>query len=92
LLLLLLCVTAAPTSQILDRKGFVRIAVETGTPLVPVYHFGNSKLFRWVAREGGWSGRLRAQLLSLRTQHLALISSVRCLRRMLWLVVGLVRV
>jgi hypothetical protein len=25
----------------------VRIAVESGTPLVPVYHFGNSKLFRW---------------------------------------------
>jgi hypothetical protein len=32
--------------QIQDRKGFVRIAVESGTPLVPVYHFGNSKLFR----------------------------------------------
>jgi hypothetical protein len=32
--------------QILDRKGFVRIAVESGTPIVPVWHFGNSKLFR----------------------------------------------
>lgn len=36
--------------QILDRKGFVRIAVSTGTPVVPVYHFGNSKLFRCAAR------------------------------------------
>jgi hypothetical protein len=36
--------------QILDRKGFVRMAVESGTPLVPVYHFGNSKLFRWGAQ------------------------------------------
>lgn len=35
--------------KIMDRKGFVRIAVESGTPIVPVYHFGNSKLFSWVA-------------------------------------------
>lgn len=32
--------------KIRDRKGFVRIAVEQGVPLVPVYHFGNSRLFR----------------------------------------------
>jgi 2-acylglycerol O-acyltransferase 2 len=32
--------------KVRDRKGFVRLAVEQGVPLVPVYHFGNSKLFR----------------------------------------------
>lgn len=30
-----------------DRKGFVRIAVEAGADLVPCYHFGNSRLFKW---------------------------------------------
>ena len=28
------------------RKGFIRAAVETGTPIVPVYHFGNSQLLK----------------------------------------------
>lgn len=37
----------AETVKIKDRKGFVRIAVEKGVPIVPVYHFGNSQLFRW---------------------------------------------
>ena len=30
-----------------NRKGFVRIAVEAGADLVPCYHFGNSRLFKW---------------------------------------------
>eukprot|EP00879_Flechtneria_rotunda_P000818 GHRR01000942.1.p1 GENE.GHRR01000942.1~~GHRR01000942.1.p1 ORF type:complete len:378 (+),score=36.87 GHRR01000942.1:444-1577(+) len=35
--------------KVRTRKGFVRIAVEQGVPLVPVYHFGNSKLFRYAS-------------------------------------------
>jgi 2-acylglycerol O-acyltransferase 2 len=30
-----------------DRKGFVRIAVETGWPVIPVIHLGQSQLLRW---------------------------------------------
>lgn len=38
-----------------DRKGFVRIAVEEGLDggIVPVYHFGNTKVFDFVPQVRG---------------------------------------
>ena len=32
------------------RKGFIRAAVETGTPIMPVYQFGNSRLLKLVPK------------------------------------------
>jgi diacylglycerol O-acyltransferase 2, plant len=39
------------------RKGFVKLALRTGTPLVPCYCFGNTKLFSCWYDAGG---RMRA--------------------------------
>ena len=32
------------------RKGFIRAAVETGTPIVPAFNFGNSRLLTLVPK------------------------------------------
>jgi 2-acylglycerol O-acyltransferase 2 len=37
----------AEVIKIRDRKGFVRIAVEHGAPILPVYAFGNSRMLKW---------------------------------------------
>lgn len=31
----------------LCRKGLIRTAIETGTPVVPCYHLGNSQILRF---------------------------------------------
>jgi diacylglycerol O-acyltransferase 2, plant len=43
----------AETVFMRSRKGFVRLALRTGTPLVPAYCFGNTQLFScWYDKAG----------------------------------------
>jgi 2-acylglycerol O-acyltransferase 2 len=47
--------------QILKRrKGFARIAVQTGASLVPVFAFGETDLFEtFLAKPGSWGHKLQ---------------------------------
>lgn len=42
-----------PTKEMVKfsgRKGFIRAAVETGTPIIPVYQFGNSQMLKLLPK------------------------------------------
>ncbi|XP_026228919.1 2-acylglycerol O-acyltransferase 3b isoform X1 [Anabas testudineus] len=45
------------TVVVKDRKGFVRVALEFGADLVPVYSFGENELFKQVILSEGSLGR-----------------------------------
>ncbi|KAM9299990.1 2-acylglycerol O-acyltransferase 2 [Morus bassanus] len=46
-----------------NRKGFVRLAIEHGTPLVPIFSFGENDLFEQVRNpKGSWLRRLQHRL------------------------------
>ncbi|KFZ54873.1 2-acylglycerol O-acyltransferase 2 [Antrostomus carolinensis] len=46
-----------------NRKGFVRLAMEHGTPLVPIFSFGENDLFEQVRNpKGSWLRQLQHRL------------------------------
>ncbi|XP_059677275.1 2-acylglycerol O-acyltransferase 2 [Gavia stellata] len=46
-----------------NRKGFVRLAIEHGTPLVPIFSFGENDLFEQVRNpKGSWLRQLQHRL------------------------------
>ncbi|NXY81605.1 MOGT2 acyltransferase, partial [Alcedo cyanopectus] len=46
-----------------NRKGFVRLAIQNGTPLVPVFSFGENDLFEQVRNpKGSWLRQLQHRL------------------------------
>ncbi|XP_065601847.1 2-acylglycerol O-acyltransferase 2 isoform X1 [Cyrtonyx montezumae] len=46
-----------------NRKGFVRVAIERGTSLVPAFSFGENELFDQVSNpKGSWLRRIQHQL------------------------------
>ncbi|NXT33785.1 MOGT2 acyltransferase, partial [Pelecanoides urinatrix] len=46
-----------------NRKGFVRLAIKHGTPLVPIFSFGENDLFKQVRNpKGSWLRQLQHRL------------------------------
>ncbi|NWY55424.1 MOGT2 acyltransferase, partial [Chionis minor] len=46
-----------------NRKGFVRLAIEHGTPLVPIFSFGENDVFEQVRNpKGSWLRRIQHRL------------------------------
>jgi 1-acyl-sn-glycerol-3-phosphate acyltransferase len=50
------------TIYLRNRYGFVRCALEAGSPLVPVFCFGQSKVYHYRKPKGTWYNRLSRQL------------------------------
>ncbi|XP_066477000.1 2-acylglycerol O-acyltransferase 1 [Tiliqua scincoides] len=51
------------TLNILKRKGFIKMALKHGAPLVPVYSFGENELFKQIANpKGSWLRSLQEKL------------------------------
>lgn len=44
------------------RKGFVRIAMQSGAPLVPCFAFGQGSTYNWWRPEGAWVQRMSRRI------------------------------
>ena len=39
------------------HHGFVRLALKHGSPIVPAYAFGHTRMFKLISSENGWSAK-----------------------------------
>ncbi|XP_078525424.1 2-acylglycerol O-acyltransferase 3 [Lissotriton helveticus] len=60
------CVPGEERVVLINRKGFIRLALENGADLVPVYTFGENDLYEQVVfEEGSWGKTLQTKFQKL---------------------------
>ena len=58
------------------HKGFVRLAIKAGVPIVPIYLFGHTRLFHQTATDSGFAIVLSRLIKSVFTLYYGQVCSI----------------